>query len=293
MNCYINKFGDIIINNTLYQVPAPISKLNLFKQGKVVETFDSVISINNKHTKMYGHWIKDVLTPFMMLPQEVRDKSYFIIGGKAYYALESLDILGFDISKAIFLINDDDLIFAKECHTVCGEYPMLSHFGYSLLNLSRIFKQKLNLSHAKPSAYVLCNRPVNKRRHITNFNDLIQAVERQFFEYKWEIWIPQYESIKIAAKNWNNAKVLYSPTGSNLANAIFMQEFSALCTLCAEWYDYSVVGLCQVMCIYQVMYSFDKWKHFGDCSAPINIEYALEMIARTIYVVNNHQWPVI
>ena len=289
-NAIVNRVGAIIINGTLYQVPGPNSNSFCFP-GKIVEEYDSVIVLSTRFATMFGHWIKDTLSPFLLIPQDVRDRSYMLIGGKPYFALETLDILGFNTSRAIILPNDVDYVFAKECHTVYGKRAFLCHFGTALMNLSRIFRERLNLSNSPASVYAIFNRPINKRRHITNFKDLIERVTTQLFEYKWEIWPPQMNSVKEAAVKWNGAKIVMCPTGSNMANAIFMQKYSGLCTICAEWYDYSVVGLGQIMCVYQVMFSADKWQHFGNCSAPLDIDYAVDMLARTVYVVNNRRWP--
>ena len=292
-NCYVNRLGGIVMNNdTFYQVPGPNSQ-TAAHPGRVVGCYDSVISLSSRFSLMFGHWMKDTLAPLFLLPEKVLNTSMLLISAYPSFSLETLEILGFDTNRTILLPHFADYIFAKEVHTIAGEQSFLCHFGIPLINLSKRFRKALNLSNEKPNRYTMFNRPEGKFRRIVNFDDLVIAVKKIYFEKSWEIWPSTFESTKMAAKHWNEAILVFSPTGSNIDNAIFMQKGSALCTPCADWYDFAVVGVSQVIGLWHVIYSVEEWDHFGDCSAPIDIDLSIEMIGRAIYAAENQKWPVI
>lgn len=137
-NCIVNWVGIMIINGTLYQVPWSQSNSFMHK-GKIVEEYDSAIVLTTRLATMFWHWIKDILSPFLLIPQEVRDTTYMLIGGKPYFALETLEILGFNTSRAIILPNNGYYIFTRKFHTVYDNMPFLCHFESALKNFIPLY----------------------------------------------------------------------------------------------------------------------------------------------------------
>ena len=292
-NCYVNRLGAIIMNNdTFYQVPGPNTQTGAYP-GRVIGCYDSVICLSTRFSLMFGHWMKDTLAPLFLLPEKVLNESLILISAYPSFAMETLEILGFNTNHTVLLPHFADYIYCKEVHTIAGEQPFLCHFGLPLLNLSKRFRKALNLSNSIPTKYAMFNRPKEKFRRISNFDEVVDNVKQTFFEKQWEVWPSTFKSIRLAAKNWNEAKFVFSPTGSNIDNAIFMQKGSALCTPCADWYDFAVVGVSQVIGLWHVIYAVDNWSHFGDCSDPIDIEMTIDMIGRAIYACENQKWPII
>jgi hypothetical protein len=291
-DAYVNRVGGVVINSTFYQVPGPNAQTSAYP-GIVIGCYNSVISLGTRFSSMFGHWMKDTLSPLFLLPEDVISNSMIVVTGNPSYALETLNVLGIDTNKTIILPRLSDYVFAKELHIIAGEKAFLCHFGAPLYNLSLRFRRAMNLSNEKPTKYAMFNRPANKFRSISNFDQLVEAVIIEFPQKNWEVWPETFPSIIEAGRNWNAAAFVYSPTGSNIDNALFMQPGSAICTPCANWYDFAVVSLGQVIGLWHVIYAIEDWEHFGDCSNPVDIEQSLEMIYRAIYAAENQRWPII
>ncbi|EAY10490.1 hypothetical protein TVAG_484010 [Trichomonas vaginalis G3] len=289
-NAYVNRIGAIIIDGIWYQLPYRNHQIGAIP-GECIGHYDRVISLSNRFGLMFGHWMKDALSPLIMLPQEVFDNAYLVISGHPTWCLDSLKLLGFNTSHTIILPKFSDYIFAKELHTFVGNRSFLCHLGQSLINLSNLFKQKANLEEKPPYRYVFLNRPAKGNRHISNFKEIVNTAKETFPEINWEVWPDKFNTMLQAIRSWNQVKFIFTPTGSNLDNAIFMQPKSAVCTPFADWYDYPVVSICQIFELYHIVFYANGWDHFGDCTAQLDVNKCMNMIARGLYVLSHHNWP--
>ena len=193
-NVYVNRMGGIINNHTQFLVPYPNNVVWAYK-GNLVGIYENVTFIGNFYGEMFGHWLKDTLAPFLLLPREIQQNSDLLLPGVPEIARDTLHILGFNETRAIFIKKKDDMIYTNNLYTIAGITPHIAHFSVAILNLQEKFFKALNLSKQEPILYVLLNRPKGFCRYIKNFDVFCLKEKQEFRDYDWTIWPHQFDTI--------------------------------------------------------------------------------------------------
>lgn len=140
-----------------------------------------------------------------------------------------------------------------------------------LVDLLKIYFQTLEI---KPTKYVIMNRPLNIRRHISNTEDLVNAVKQNIKEVEFEVIEDKLGSIESYAKLYPSIKCVFLPTGSNAVKTIFMHPNSVVIIASTEMFDFAVVY--SILSVHvKVVYFIHIYSHHTesfDVDIPLSIE---------------------
>lgn len=279
--CVNRNFG-LIYENQFIVYPGQLGRDA--GSGTIVGIYENVIALGHWYSECFGHWIYDTLVPLMVIPVEVRMSSHIIACQNRKLAKETLMILGFTEEQIIY-IKSREMVFGYQVHTVINPTTHLAHWSTALVNLSELLRKRLNLSSNPPTKYVLMNRNLGMTRHIKNFADFVNEVKNQLPQYPWEIFPDPFPSVAESAHQWNNVRVIFSPTGSNIVNMIFMRAGSAICVAMGDKVPWPELAHAHIKSIHISGFSIIGMKHFNQQSNPasIQIEAGIVALKRAIF----------
>ena len=279
---YVNGYGAFICSKIWCRYPFA----NHFKvtDGVIENVVDEAIYFSNSFMHMYAHMIVDFFAPFLQLDEELRNNVPLIISAQCERALEMYEILGYDRNKAVVLSNRDNWIHVNHLYTILGDSQVNAFFGVAFVNLRQVLHEKLNLDKKKPSMYLLYNREKGVPRHFINIRLLYIRAQKMSNELKDNLImtseIPR-ETSKAAAF-WNNVKFVFMPTGSNVANCIFMQNCSVICIHMMDWNDTPAISACFSSNITVFISLTSRCHHYSPDNCRANIMTAAQSIKKAV-----------
>ena len=279
---YVNGFGAFICSNIWCRMPF----YNHFKMtdGIIEKEVNEAIYFSNAFMHMYAHMLMDFLAPFLQLNEEIRKNVPIIVSAQCERVLELYEILGYNPNNTIILSSRDNWIHVNHLYTIYGEQQVNVFFGIAYFKLKRILHEKLRLDQQKPTMYLLYNREKGVSRHFINFQMLCYQIKRIDINLndKWEITSEIPFETKKAAIFWNNVKFVFMPTGSNVANCIFMQSCSVVCIQMMEWNDTPAIAACFSSNITVFISLTSKCYHFSPGICKANIQSAVKSVTKAL-----------
>ena len=275
-NIYINKFGSILQNFTLYKFHPRIQNFvdNKPHENFFFGIFDSVIGLSHIGTHVFGHFFIDFLSPIMLLPNHIVKKSFFLIPSIMPYMIPFFQILNISTDQ-IISVPGYGYLYSKRYY-VLDPYVHYFVFPSIYLKLSNFLRESFCLSSSNASRIFLYNRPPG-RRHIRNFNMIYQNLTNSFKNYCFEI-IDFGDKIENSVQILNQAKVLFIGFhGSAMANMFFMQKKSIFIEILTASNPIWAICISQSLGIFHI-YSIDSSvvHHLHiDYSVNISIVYTL------------------
>ena len=251
-NALVNGCGCTIFNESVFRYPSFYWQVE-YHDGFVERSVKEAISIGNIFMKMFAHMLMDVIAPFTLLPDDVKRNVPIIVPYFSILMPEYLEMMGYNKSNVIIMKSSMNYIFCETVYLVQGKHLSNSGYGAPLLNVSKLIVKNLNLSKEKPNRFVFENRYEGSLRYISNFDEIFEKVRAKYPMYPWEKGDSQNMTVKEQAKHFNSILLLVCPTGSNVANAIFMQEQTAILMIFANWFDRFAIFSCLTNHIHAVV----------------------------------------
>ncbi|EAX98640.1 hypothetical protein TVAG_403220 [Trichomonas vaginalis G3] len=263
-------------------------EIRMTKDGPVIDYYENVIAVGHSQIMNYGHHINDFLSPLMIIPEEIQNKSVIVGYGLKNLVLETLNALGFE--NKIKFLEEGQWIFAKNLYACARPRPHLSHFGVPQLELSRKLRKFYKVDKIEPTNYYLSNRNT-KIRSIYNFNELFEAAKTRFPEIKWKTAPDLILTVRETALIWSKAKFMFTVTGSNSMKAIFMSSDSVFVDVIGNLLDPPIIKCFLSVGVKVVIFSIKNMKHFEISENIVDIPLAMKAFETAIYYINNKKWP--
>ena len=261
------------------------------ENGPVVGFYTDVVSIGSRWVSMYAHWVYDALAPILFIPQEVIDRSVFLLPVNSTIYMEALETFGFLRERnQILLLNSSEWVFAQHFHTVYNPEPVHGCLVWGLKELRRKWRACFNESDAQAEDYAIYNRPEGNR-HLADIEDWVYACNVRFPQFRWKLLEVLYPTFGESVKAYSHVKVLFAPTGSNFANMIFMNSGGAIVCALGDMSDQPVYAAAEVMNIWCVSVSVPNMRHHGGPYGILDYEATLSAMQRAIFAAEHQRWP--
>lgn len=257
------------------------------ESGKVIKYLENVVSLGSKWSIMYGHWVCDVLAPIMFMPEEVINKSVFLLPVNSTIYAEAISLLGFN---EILFLKSNQWVFARHFHSVYNPEPVHGCIHYGLKALSNKIKGKLNASNVIPTNFGLYNRPMGNR-HFFNFEEFIEICHLRFPDIKFYILETLYPTFRESVFAYASCKMYFGPTGSNFANLVWMSSKTVCVVGMGSMHDDPVIANALVMNIWMVTFLVPGMYHHGSFTGTIDFPLAIKAMNKGFFVLENQRWP--
>ena len=250
------------------------------RDGQICAHFHEVILTGHYHSRSnFGHCITDLIAPILLLPKDVRERSYVIGSHLRSFPNEFLKIIGFKDEQIIYF-NETSWFYADRLHAFSKWRPIANINGEINVVLNKLLMEKLNLDHIVPTKYTVNNR--KGKRGIKNINELFTAIQQSFPDKQWNIFNTFEGNISTYAYKYTEIKFLVAPVGSNVYNLVFMKPYTTLCIGSSEIYDFYSIFLALSSHHYYYMFSVPGLKHRSLEEWDWNIEIALNAIKQAL-----------
>ena len=280
---YVNGFGAVICNHIWCREPIYMSTHFKMTDGIIEQSVDEAIYLCNAYMHMFAHVLMDCFAPFLLLPENVRKKIPMIICTSIQTSLDIYEALGYNPNTAIVLSERQNWIHVKRLHTIIGAIQLNCHFGLPYYHLYKELHKGLKLDQQDPTLLVLYNRPPNHFRRFENFQLLVTIITRKYSSFNWQQWDNIPIDVKQAARMWNSVKLVFMPTGSNVANVIYMHQKACLCVQYFDWYDTPAMFAIHSVNLPAFMSVTHRCHHFYNSNACLmNIKSAAESIDKAL-----------
>lgn len=263
-------------------------EIRMAEDGTVVGAYENVIAVGHSQIKNYAHYFLDALSPLIIFPEEIRQKSFIIGFGIKTLVQETLESLGFE-NKIIFL-EQGEWIYCKNLYVAVDPRPHLSHYGYAFNKLSKQLRKFYKVDTIIPSKYLLVNRE-SKIRSIYNFDELFAAVKQRFPDKPWKKGPDLIATIRETAILWSKVKFVFMPTGSGPVKCLFMAKRTAMVLAFADMFDTSVLMHVGTVNVYCIVFTVKNMKHFSISENYVDIELALKAFEAGISILERGKWP--
>ena len=289
---YVCAFGGCASADGRIYYPDEGSMLPRYAEnGPVVGFFSDVVSIGSRWVSMYAHWVYDALAPILFIPQDVIDRSVFLLPVNSTIYIEAVETFGFKRERnQILFLNSSEWVFAQHFHTVYNPEPVHGCLVWGLKELRRKWRECFNETDAVGTDYAIYNRPEGNR-HLADIDDWVFTCNMRFPQYRWILLEVLYPTFALSVKAYSHVKVLFAPTGSNFANMIFMNSGGAIVCALGDMSDQPVYAAAEVMNLWCVSVSVPNMRHHGGPYGILDYEITLVAMQRAIFAAENQRWP--
>ncbi|EAY10794.1 hypothetical protein TVAG_121980 [Trichomonas vaginalis G3] len=277
-NQYNIKFAQYIKKQKEYLEPSP----------NPWEYYNKIVMAYSHHLE-YGHFMGDMLSALIQMPQEyLRDADIFINFNEKP-ARKICGILGFNESRIHKLPKywtyalDVRVIVSKE-----GANALLVN-GLKILHEK--FYAALNLSSIVPNRYIFLNRIKGIWGTINNLPELFESAKTNFPKYNWEIANESiaYSTID-AGKLLAHTKFLITTAGSMNFNCVFMQKGTAVCVCGSKCLDYPAIAVHYAMGIWSI-YTNGFLLHGKVDTKPFPVDKFNTAVSLLLEAQETGKWP--
>ena len=261
------------------------------RTGFICAHFHEVILTGHEHSRSnFGHCLTDLVAPILLLPKDVRERSYVIGSPWANFPNELLSIIGFKDEQIIKLPNNS-WFYADRLHAFSQWRPLANINGDMNVMLNKLLIERLNLSHITPTKYTINNR--KGKRGIKNIDELLKAVQEKFPDKPWNVFYTYAENIRSYAYRYTEIKFLVAPVGSNLFNMVFMKPYTILCIGSSQAFDYYTVFFAVSSYHYFYFFPVPGLEHRAPYEWDWDIPLALKAIGESLYCEKHGHFPYI
>ena len=292
-----NMYGSWSIGTTYVRVPKidyhffRWPEMYNCRKGFIRAHFHEVILTGHLHSRFnFGHCLTDLIAPILLLPKDVRERSYVIGSPNISFPNELLRIIGFK-DEQIIQLNETSWFYADKLHAFSQWRPLANINGDMNVILNKVLIEKLNLSHITPTKYTINNR--KGKRGIKNIDELLAAIQQRFPEKQWNVFYTYGGNISSYAYQYTEVKFLIAPVGSNVFNMVFMKPYTILCIGSSERFDYYSVFFAVSSYHYYYMFPVPGLQHRSPTDWEWNISIALKAIGNALYCEKYKHFPYI
>jgi hypothetical protein len=222
----------------------------------------------------------DYLGQLLLIPREIVNRAYMIFFSSIPpYFWEALCWTGLD--KRCVTLTLNDYITAFYCVSWVCPFRGLNA-PIVMLALRNFVKGRVGLDISSPSRYGFATRPQSRR--ITNMDEIVNLAKQKYRNISWEM-LEETSHPFLNAANFNQLKFFFSPHGSGIVHALYMQPRTVVCEVEAErgtdW-----LQLIRLLGLYHILSRIKAMIHFGGHGAPLPLKIAEEMIEIAIACLN-------
>ena len=280
--------GAFVVNNTFYMCGNLTNYQHVYKMrnGTVQERVPYGLFFSNKYHSghYYAHWIVDFFTPLLKIPKPIRDSLPVIVSKNILpIVVQLLELINIDKNKIIEFHSIHNYIYVDKIFSIMSPDVANRFYGAPLKETQLFLRKKLNLSNEKPTNYIFQNRHKGEKRYVANWDILFNITKMIYPQYNWiNDDVVNYD-LYYVSKFFNSIYCLVCPTGSNLANTIFMQPKTITLVIFSSWMDIPAMCQCLSTEVYMVVYHSDGNNHWIS-NANWLVQYAgfIDALARTV-----------
>jgi hypothetical protein len=243
-----------------------------YKLPKELYIDGTVAIVASKWADCYYHWMLEVLPKFHLFSKSDLHIDYFIISKLEFpFQKESLELLGLDFSKLLFIDNETlykakNIIIASTPGEV-GNPPKWA-LDYIRDNL------KSDENSNKPEKIYISRKNARYRR-IVNEQELIPILKQRGYE----IIFPEKLSLREQINTFSKAKVIVAPHGAGQTNLAFTPDNIKLIELFSP--DYINVCYWAISNEKNIKYSYLKGKEkLNDFDILVNIDELIKILEK-------------
>ena len=288
-NMYASFAGSYAMHNFSFLDVEPqqvLKSIRCHQNGWVIGHYPSVIALGHSSLFCFSHWYYDVLSPLVLIPEEIINNSYIIAYQHRNMVLDTLIPLGIKEEKIIF-ISKRKWVFANRLIAAINPTPHISHYNKATLILSQKLRSYYQLDKIIPTKYCFSNR--KKTRKISNLEEIFEVTVKTFPQYTFLI-VPDYKELKGYGKLWAESKFMFMGTGSNFIKNVFMKEKSVLVVGLANIFDHSIALSAKSHSIFVLFFEIVGMIHFGGDEHPCDVSLALRVISIGLYCAEHGHW---
>ena len=255
--------------------------------GPVIGRYKDVICCNNQWCSVFAHFLFDTVASLFFIPEEIRKVSKLIIIDPTPMYIQILYALDFYPNQLLFP-RKNEFVFAERLHTVFN--PELIH-GNIICGLPWIhqkIRKKYEADKIEPFFLGLYNRPEKRHRHLENFENFTHICKQR---YNNVYVIPYLHTLlEECVKCYASIKILFAPTGSNLANMLYMKEECGIVAACGDLHDVPMEACAQILHMWMICFDVDGLLHHKISHASIDPFIAIKAIEIVRFAVDNKKW---
>ena len=244
----------------------------------------------------FGHFIDDILSSIMILPNNILFKKTFFTYEKFFNICVSIGFLRNNLYPVdfhiLYNVNKAYYIFENYFH---------DHYGILYIKEKNLFYKKCNLKFIKPERYIFINRKLGMKRYFLNFKDVYNNVTLIYNKIKWSFIENITDSINETfidtAKFWAGNKLVISSAGSSCNNCIFMKYYTGFIVLLSDLdcqFPHHIHELRHFLCslIWTYFIFCKKLYHYSTQPYNISSNILIIPIKRILFALKNNYWPM-
>ena len=289
-NVYVQPAGAFGTDSFMYQYPnlEHDDLLHILALGgRVIGNYSDVISINNRWCDVFAHFLFDAVAPLAFVPIDVLKTAKIILLQPSVMYFQILESIGIS-NDQIIPMRTNEFIYAQRIHTILNPEPIHGSMIYGLGWLRKTISNKFQLDKIQPIYFGLYNRPKGSNRHILKFKSFIKECKKK---YKNVYVLPYlHKSLQKCVSCYASIKILFGPTGSNLANMIYMKEECGVVAALGDLKDLPMEACAEVLHMWMITFTVDKMGHHSKRKAPLNHTRAFIAIDYVMYAVEYKKW---
>ena len=259
--------------------------------GKILNTYDNVISLGNTQLWAFGHWFHDVLAPLTLMPRDVIEISYIICAFDCAVPFETL--FAFDVQKwQILILRPGEWVFAKNCYSTLPP-PHNRHFGKMMNTVSQKLRSYYNVTNIIPSNYFITNRKKGEKRYISNMYDVYLSIQN-FYKNEYNVlFLNDPKEMNEMAYTWASAKLVFVVTGSTCMKSIFLAEKSVMLIALGDFMDNVQPLYAAIHNVFSLTFHVKGLRHFRKwTNFTINLSIAIRVFGIGALCAKNGKWPL-
>ena len=211
---------------------------------------------------------------------------YVIYSDQKSYVYDGFRAVGLREDQLI-LLQENEWFRADKLYAFVDGRPFITFSGISFSRLRDKLANYYGTNDIVPTDYGLTNRQPG-RRHIYNFDELIQAYRTNFPEIEWKVTPDIIPTMNETAHIFAKHRLFFVIYGSGALRAIFMHKGTIVCLGATECFDYSdpkvIVGS------EHFLYIWPSGLHQWEQGKNVNIDVAVNVMRECLKCDKIKKW---
>ena len=268
----------IINNNTNGWLMEPMN-------GSLINHYENIVAETHRMVKIFGHFISDVMIPLMIFPQEIIEKSCFILNYQAKAYQNYFSYIGIPPNRVI-LLRRREWVFATNLYVTINPLINVAHYGKLSNKFSNRLRNYFNVTNLVPTNYFITNRGPTKSRHISNIDEVAKLLIDIYPERNFTVLRDIYDFNK-AAYLWASAILVFGPTGSNLFKHYIMANKTILVVIASDMIDWSLAKGAASHEVFTLFFPLPGMSHFGYDFNILNLTKTIKVIEIALFCIDH------
>lgn len=258
------------------------------RKGVVMGRYQDVIVLGNDWCYVFAHFVYDVLSYLIFIPEDVRKIATFLIlsSSSIYHEM----VTHFGVPSDNIICTNHQFVYATRMHTVIANESIHGAMIRGLPEVSRILRSKLKCENIESKYLGLYNRHPRTNRHILEFDKFDEKCREHFKGIIPVLRIHDYNNLKSAVTTYASVKILVGPTGSGLTNMIYMRSKTGVVCCLGDLNDPPAESCAEALQIWMITLHIPGMGHHSGKKGPMPIEIGIKAIKNVMYAVQHQKW---